>query len=223
MPKQGARTPKAVRRKIGQSQAERHRRNREQAPLLRRGRKRCNGCGEWKVFDLDNLDFSDFGCSKQRRKDNTISEAPQSECRLCHAKKQRKRQVGRKRAKQTITPERRRYNTEWQRWKRATERGEYHPRPIPPTTKRVYGPRRVDARPFLAWMEEWCAVTGTDELGLCRTVMQLPESQVTDPKDLQRAIYRWRHESPQVHIRFIDLFATAMGMPDQVAVLYPLD
>lgn len=81
-------------------------------------------------------------------------------------------------------------------------------------------PGRVKVAPFLEWLDEWLTVTGRTAKGLSYEVARIAG---ISPDAASRRLSRWRKEGGHASFDDVDAFAVAMGMPDQMAVLYPLD
>lgn len=65
-------------------------RARELHPPPMQGRKKCNDCGKWKHFDLENSEASEFQPQKKRRKNGEAYYYPKSYCRLCDQKRKKR-------------------------------------------------------------------------------------------------------------------------------------
>jgi hypothetical protein len=178
-------------------------------------RKQCTICKDWKAA-------KEFGKKKRKTKSAGVRVYLASECKQC-AKERRaawreeKRKSGELAALQekwnaNRDPEHRReYQREYSRARR--ERAGV-PARGPWKCYRKDSPQlRLIAAPFLEWMDEWLAVTGENIENLCERA-GVPSRRVRE----------WRMgPSARAQLGSLDKLAVAMGMPDQIAVLYPLE
>lgn len=194
--------------KIGAAQVARAEKLYHESPPLTEGSKRCTECDVVKHYDTEDIRWSDFPLINRTWKNGRKLRYPAGKCKDC-ARKQRHERAAR------------RTDEEWAefRAKKAAHARAAKKRPQKQKTREPHV-RQVDPRPFLDWLEEWLIATGTSEKSLCLAVAAIIGSTIDTPL---RRLYAWRHGGRKPTVFLLDEFAVAMGMPEQIYLLYPLD
>lgn len=169
--------------------------------------RRCPHCETQKPLE-------EFGTRKQKRKSGVIAVMPRAWCKPCEVErvqhwKERKIAEGtweeyRKRKEASCDRENiRRYHREWRIAKRREEGIEGWRRPIPPS-------KPLDPAPLIAFLEA------------------LPKETLRDLKHSAESIERrvnslLKAEWDSVYVSSVDQILLALGCPEQMNILYPLE
>ena len=198
-------------------------------PPLTEGTKRCSQCGETKRWDVAKRDESEFCIRTRRNKSTGKVLYPAGECKTC-TKRRSARHREKLRAEGTLSESQRRWNANRDAEARRAYQRQYgrERRALEGATPR--GPwkkyrheleskvPRVQVAPFIEWFDEWRTATGKPEQDVCRHFEALTGLESGTG---QRMLHRFRHTQKMAGLDAIDAFCVAMGMPDQLTVLYP--